>query len=703
MRMKTVPLGKEYCYLPENNLLLNQETLNKFEAYFENNKIKLKDVNVDEDFLRKQLKDIEKIIIGVTEACNLRCSYCVYNDNYLYEKKLSGRHLDFETAKKGLEYIHGYIKGRFDKSFNISFYGGEPFISFDLVKKIVTFSKNLFKDWQLSFGATTNATLLTDEIIEYLITEDFNILISLDGPPKVHNSKRLYKNGKGTFKDVWKTLERIKNRDVEYFNKKISFNFVHSFDQSLSEIFRFFTETELIYMNKINYSNVVSKNTDYYERINYDKTEFRKDFKLIFENIKSKQKNSKELRPIEDIFYRDYFDNKVFNTKPKNIFSGTCFFNTRLFMDVEGKFHICESINNRFPIGDVWQEFDLNRMIEIAKQFANIKKKYCFDCDINYLCRPCYVAFASDGTLEWDKKFCSNAKKSVIKNLKRQIRFQEYMRTTNKKDKSKIFQFHQFISVMKGPVNTAIADFINGDIYHVPTEIIRHFENREYEKIPGFIKDAKEAGLIIYVKNNTWIPKQNFSIKELKYFDEISKKDIVLCIEEGADLLLVQHHVFYFNISQIIFYGSGAQRIDDLFPGVEIHYENPDYHKCSSLSVIKKTDFVKTDEELYKFSQVCNNCWDHKISITKDGMIRPCIYSNIIIDDLEKLNSPKTVEKIQSYWYLTKDKVEKCKECELRYFCIDCRELAQRESKGNIYASNPNCKYDPHTGVWQDD
>ena len=103
--MKTVPLEKEYYYLPENNLLLNQETLNKFEAYFENNKIKINDVDVDEEFLRKQFKDIEKIIISVTEACNLRCSYCVYNDNYLYEKKLTGRHLDFETAKKGLEYI----------------------------------------------------------------------------------------------------------------------------------------------------------------------------------------------------------------------------------------------------------------------------------------------------------------------------------------------------------------------------------------------------------------------------------------------------------------------------------------------------------------------------------------------------------------------------------------------------------------------
>lgn len=701
--MKTVQLEKEYYYLPENNLLVNQETLNKFEEYLEKNKIKLNDVDVDENFLRKKFNDIEKIIIGVTEACNLRCSYCVYNDNYLYERELTGRHLDFETAKKGLEYIYGHIKDRFEKRFNISFYGGEPFINSDLVKKIVSFSKILFTDWQLSFGATTNATMLTDEIIEYLIAEDFNILISLDGPPKIHNSKRVYKNGKGTFEDVWKNLERIKNRNAEYFNRKISFNFVHSFDQSISDIFDFFTETELIYMNKINYSHVVSKNTDYYERINYDKEEFRNDFKSIFKKIKTKQKNSKQLRSIEEVFYRDYFVDKVFNTKPRDIFSGACYLNSRLFMDVEGKFHICESINNRFPIGDVWRGFDFGRMVEIAKQFVNIKKKYCFDCYINFLCRPCYVAFASNGTLEWDKKFCSNSRKSLIKILRRQIRYEEYMRTIKKKDKSKIFQFHQFISVVKGPVNTAIADFINGDIYHVPTEIIQHFEKMEYEKIPGFIEHAKEAGLIIYVKSNTWIPKQNFSIKELKYFDEINKKNIVLCIEEGADLSLVQHHVYYFDISRIIFYGSGEQRIDDLFTGVEIHYEKPDYLKCSSLSVIKKSDFVKTDEELYKFSQVCNTCWGHKISITKDGMIRPCIHSNIVIDDLKNLNNSKTIEKIKNHWYITKDKVDKCKECELRYFCIDCRELAQRESNGNLFASNPNCKYDPHTGVWQDD
>lgn len=66
-------------------------------------------------------------------------------------------------------------------------------------------------------------------------------------------------------------------------------------------------------------------------------------------------------------------------------------------------------------------------------------------------------------------------------------------------------------------------------------------------------------------------------------------------------------------------------------------------------------------------------------------------------------NRPQTIEKIKSYWYISKDKVQKCKECELRYFCIDCREKAQREINGNLYAANSYCNYDPQTGIWKED
>jgi radical SAM protein with 4Fe4S-binding SPASM domain len=96
-----------------------------------------------------------------------------------------------------------------------------------------------------------------------------------------------------------------------------------------------------------------------------------------------------------------------------------------------------------------------------------------------------------------------------------------------------------------------------------------------------------------------------------------------------------------------------------------------------------------------------NSCWAKKIAVTKDGKIRPCIYSNIVIGNMyDDEDIQSVVKKALKYWDINKDKVEKCKNCELRYACFDCREIAQRKSNGNLYAKNPYCNYDPFKGKW---
>ncbi|MCP5108716.1 MAG: grasp-with-spasm system SPASM domain peptide maturase, partial [bacterium] len=76
-----------------------------------------------------------------------------------------------------------------------------------------------------------------------------------------------------------------------------------------------------------------------------------------------------------------------------------------------------------------------------------------------------------------------------------------------------------------------------------------------------------------------------------------------------------------------------------------------------------------------------------------------CIYSNIVIGDIMSEDTGEILEKLQTYWHITKDKVEKCKDCELRYVCFDCREIPSRKS-GDLYSVNPICKYDPYNGTW---
>ena len=76
---------------------------------------------------------------------------------------------------------------------------------------------------------------------------------------------------------------------------------------------------------------------------------------------------------------------------------------------------------------------------------------------------------------------------------------------------------------------------------------------------------------------------------------------------------------------------------------------------------------------------------------------------SIKICNLDELKKPGIIDKIEKHWYLTKDEIETCKICELRFSCFDCREIAYRKSMGDLYAKNPNCGYNPKTGIWNEE
>ena len=54
----------------------------------------------------------------------------------------------------------------------------------------------------------------------------------------------------------------------------------------------------------------------------------------------------------------------------------------------------------------------------------------------------------------------------------------------------------------------------------------------------------------------------------------------------------------------------------------------------------------------------------------------------------------------KKYWNIKKDDITKCKDCEFRYICTDCR--AYIDDSEDIYSAPLKCGYDPYTGVWED-
>ena len=74
----------------------------------------------------------------------------------------------------------------------VTFCGGEPLINFPLIKKCIQYIDYQYSDYDVHYSLTTNATLLTDEIIDFLYIHDVNAVVSFDGPKEDHNRNRIY-------------------------------------------------------------------------------------------------------------------------------------------------------------------------------------------------------------------------------------------------------------------------------------------------------------------------------------------------------------------------------------------------------------------------------------------------------------------------------------------------------------------------------
>ncbi len=169
---------------------------------------------------------LEKITLQVTQQCNLRCEYCIYSGeagNY-QNRSHQSKKMSFELAKKGIDFLIAHSQD--SNRLNIGFYGGEPLLEFELIKKCVEYAKEQTEGKAVSFSMTTNATLLSEEIIKYLYENDIMLTISLDGPKEIHNKNRKFAgSGAGSFDTIMENMEILKEKYPQYF-QNIMFNVV---------------------------------------------------------------------------------------------------------------------------------------------------------------------------------------------------------------------------------------------------------------------------------------------------------------------------------------------------------------------------------------------------------------------------------------------------------------------------------------------
>jgi uncharacterized protein len=423
--MKEISLiNKNYIYIPDCNIIINSEFREKFRKHHQEFKIRHKEVSINEKNIRNHVSGLKHVLFELTRDCNLRCKYCSFNGTYFHQREREAQNIDFEIAKKAADYLYKIVKNK-KKDFIIGFYGGEPLLKFSLLQRIVDYTKKVFRGWDLDFGLTTNGTIMNDEIADFFIKEKVRLTVSLDGPKENHDAKRVFANQKGSFDQVIKNLTMIRNRSEEYFNG-IMFSVTVSKDLSFQKIVDFFKEYTLIKKNYLTMGFVSENDTSYYTQFYPDNKRLIDDYNNIFSLIKKKLKNKEELVPFEHVIFRTFF-NAISNLDAKsfNHLGGSCLFDSRLYIDVYGRFHLCEKINDQFDYGNVNEGFNFQKMAHIAKSFIDVRKKHCMKCEMKFLCNVCYVHFAKDGEFRIDNSFCDNMKKLIKHDLGRLVELKE--------------------------------------------------------------------------------------------------------------------------------------------------------------------------------------------------------------------------------------------------------------------------------------
>jgi len=180
----------------------------------------------------------------------------------------------------------------------------------------------------------------------------------------------------------------------------------------------------LVRNSRIILSPVSERDTDYYQDYQYDVTQAKRETDKIFKVIINKIENQEKFAPIDNEILRDPLYYSIFRRKFTSLF-GACFFNAKVYVDVDGRFHICHLMNDKFSYGNIDEGLNFKKMQNILENYIALNKKHCLECNLKFLCERCYVQFAKAGKFEMDRKFCQAIQSTIIPRLKRYIQLKE--------------------------------------------------------------------------------------------------------------------------------------------------------------------------------------------------------------------------------------------------------------------------------------
>lgn len=317
---------------------------------------------------------IKALCLHIAHTCNLNCSYCFASQGkYHGERAL----MSFEVGKRALDFLIENSGTR--RNLEVDFFGGEPLMNFDVVKKLVEYARSIEKEKgkNFRFTLTTNGVLVDDDVIDFANKEMSNVVLSLDGRKEVHDRYRVDYQGSGSYDTIVPKFQKfVKARGGK--NYYMRGTFTHANPDFLEDI-----KTMLnLGFTELSMEPVVAAEGDEAALTEEDKPVVMKQYEELAELM---LKRDKEGKPFTFYHYMiDLAGGPCIYKRISGCGSGTEY----MAVTPWGDLYPCHQFvgDEKFKLGDIWHGVE-NK--EIQNEFASCNvyaRSECRDCWARLYC-----------------------------------------------------------------------------------------------------------------------------------------------------------------------------------------------------------------------------------------------------------------------------------------------------------------------------
>ena len=333
---------------------------------------------------------IKSLCLHVSHDCNLACSYCFAGKGSFGGAK---NNMTLEVGKRALDFLIDNSGNR--PTYEVDFFGGEPLLNWDTVKKLVEYGKERAagKGKVFRFTLTTNALLLDQEKEEFLNKENISVVLSIDGRKAVHDKMRPVPSGEGSYDLVAPKIKSfINSRQGKNYYVRGTFT---GNNLDFAEDVLFLADEGY---TEISLEPVVANPTEEFAFQKNHKDRLRYEYaRLAKEYLKRKATG----RPFN--FFHYNVDLEKGPCLPKRLTGcGAAF--QYLAVTPEGDLYPCHQFvgKEEYRLGDLFQGIIDKKLAERFKKAHIYNKKECKICWVRFLCSGgCHAnAVSNNGSID---------------------------------------------------------------------------------------------------------------------------------------------------------------------------------------------------------------------------------------------------------------------------------------------------------------